>query len=155
MWVSNKGLYINCAVSRFIGVDYNGKPEIELQIENQDAPTTAALLSSRTTNEDNSNVVQQNFHNLLSAETSQLIHGVVVKRIWKRSRLPKQTLEAIWDLVDFRKDGTLNKPEFLVGMWLVDQCLYGRKLPKKVDGTVWNSLGNVGLNVVLKKKGRR
>ena len=155
LWVSNKGLYINCAVSRFIGVDYNGKPEIELQIENQDAPTTAALLSSRTTNEDNSNVVQQNFHNLLSAETSQLIHGVVVKRIWKRSRLPKQTLEAIWDLVDFRKDGTLNKPEFLVGMWLVDQCLYGRKLPKKVDGTVWNSLGNVGLNVVLKKKGRR
>lgn len=155
LWASNRGLYINSAVTRFIGVDYNGKPDIELQIEYQDPSTTAALLSSRATNEDNPNAVHQNFHNLLSAETSQLIHGVVVRRIWKRSRLPKQTLEAIWDLVDFRKDGTLNKPEFLVGMWLVDQCLYGRKLPKKVDNTVWNSLGNVGLNVVLKKKGRR
>ncbi|CUM47824.1 Increased rDNA silencing protein 4 [Debaryomyces fabryi] len=155
LWTSNKGLYVNSAVTRFIGVDYNGKPDIEQQIENQDPSTAAALLSSRATNEDNPTTVHQNFHNLLSAETSQLIHGVVVRRIWKRSRLPKQTLEAIWDLVDFRKDGTLNRPEFLVGMWLVDQCLYGRKLPKKVDNTVWNSLGNVGLNVVLKKKGRR
>ena len=55
----------------------------------------------------------------------------MVKRIWKRSRLPSDTLEKIWNLIDFRRDGTLNKNEFLVGMWLVDQCLYGRKLPKK------------------------
>lgn len=155
LWVSNKGLYINCAVTKFKGIDYDGKSDSELPTDNQDAPTTAALLSARTTNEDNTNAVHENFHGLLYTETSQLIHGVVVKRIWKRSRLPKQTLEAIWNLVDFRKDGTLNKPEFLVGMWLVDQCLYGRKLPKKVDSTVWNSLGNVGLNVVLKKKGKR
>ena len=95
------------------------------------------------------------FHNLDSADTNQLVLGVVVQRIWQRSRLPLETLSQIWNLVDYRKDGSLNKPEFIVGMWLVDQCLYGRKLPKKVDNEVWSSLENIGLNVVLKKRAKK
>ena len=38
-------------------------------------------------------------------------------------------------------DGTLTCDEFIVGMWLVDQCLYGRKIPKIVPITVWETIG--------------
>lgn len=94
-------------------------------------------------------------HSLKKADRNQLILGAVVKRIWNRSRLPGDILEQIWNLVDFRRDGTLNKNEFLVGMWLVDQCLYGRKLPKKIEPIVWDSLGGIGVNVNLSLNSRR
>ncbi|KAI5952899.1 IRS4 [Candida jiufengensis] len=90
-------------------------------------------------------------HNLDDVEINQLILGCVVKRIWNRSRLPNDILQQIWNLVDFRRDGSLNKNEFIVGMWLVDQCLYGKKLPKKLEPIVWESLGGIGVNVNLKK----
>lgn len=154
LWASNRGLYINSAVTRLIGIDYDNISTTELD-HTKDVPAAAAKSSSTSSSLDPTNMDHENFHGLVSTETTQLIHGVVVKRIWKRSRLPRETLENIWNLVDFRKDGTLNKPQFIVGMWLVDQCLYGRKLPKKIDSEVWNSLGNVGLNVVLKKKNKR
>ncbi|KAI5948956.1 IRS4 [Candida theae] len=91
-------------------------------------------------------------HSLKNADVNQLILGAVVKRIWNRSRLPSDVLEQIWNLVDFRRDGSLNKNEFLVGMWLVDQCLYGRKLPKKIEPVVWDSLGGIGVNVNLNSR---
>ncbi|CAK7898876.1 increased rDNA silencing protein 4 [[Candida] anglica] len=158
LWVSNKGLYMSSVVTRLTGVDYSKKEEEIAQdrvLTEEETSLQAARLSTKVTKDINSQVDPQNFHNLLSVEIGQLMHGVVVKRIWKRSKLPNETLEAIWNLVDFRHDGSLNKPEFLVGMWLVDQCLYGRKLPKKVDAVVWDNLGSIGVNVVVKKKGRR
>jgi hypothetical protein len=148
VWVSNKGLYLRLVVTRLVGVDYDAEPDMATPTE--EMSLRAAQLLSKLENQD-----AEDFHGLVSADLNQLIHGVVVRRLWQRSRLPDETLEAVWNLVDFRKDGTLNKPEFLVGMWLVDQCLYGRKLPKTVDPIVWDSLGSIGLNVVVKKKGRR
>jgi hypothetical protein len=38
-------------------------------------------------------------------------------------------------------DGTLTCDEFVVGMWIIDQCLYGRKLPKIIPLTVWETIG--------------
>lgn len=38
-------------------------------------------------------------------------------------------------------DSTLTYEEFIVGMWLIDQCLYGRKLPKSIPVTVWETIG--------------
>lgn len=154
VFASNKGLYINCVITKLRGVSYEAKLDEKQKNEAADASSTAAKLSSQANKETQNNDFEA-FHNWNSVDIDQLIHGVVVKRIWVRSKLPLDTLEAIWNLVDFRNDGTLNKPEFIVGMWLVDQCLYGRKLPKKVESSVWNSLGNIGLNVVIKKKGKR
>lgn len=148
VWVSNKGLYMRLVVTRLVGVDYDAEPGMSAPAE--EMSLRAAQLLSKLESQD-----AEDFHGLVSADLNQLIHAVVVRRLWQRSRLPAETLEAVWNLVDFRKDGTLNKPEFLVGMWLVDQCLYGRKLPKNVDPIVWDSLGSIGLNVVVKKKGRR
>lgn len=162
VWVSNKGLYINKVVTRLEGVDYNKNYSEEEErkkqkaLQEQDALELAARLSSaaEACNTETMEEHIQERHGLKQADPHELIHGIIVKRIWRRSRLPRETLAAVWDLVDFRKDGTLNKIEFVVGMWLVDQCLYGRKLPKKVDELVWSSLGNIGINVVIRKKRR-
>lgn len=65
---------------------------------------------------------------------------LVVRDIWRRSRLPDDVLEEIWDLVDGEKSGTLSREEFVVGLWLIDQRLKGRKLPVRVSESVWFSV---------------
>lgn len=72
----------------------------------------------------------------------------------KQSELPisglqdsqrKKSDSTTYDLLDTDRnlfdDGTLTCDEFIVGMWLVDQCLYGRKIPKIVPITVWETIG--------------
>lgn len=66
--------------------------------------------------------------------------NLVVRDIWNRSRLPPHVLSSIWELVDSRGVGRLTKEEFVVGMWLIDQRLKGRKMPPKVGETVWASV---------------
>lgn len=68
------------------------------------------------------------------------VSNIVVRDIWNRSRLPPFELENVWDLVDSTSTGRLGKEEFVVGMWLIDQRLKGRKLPVKVSETVWASV---------------
>jgi len=81
------------------------------------------------------------------------VSNLVVRDIWTRSRLPYTVLEEIWDLVDREHLGRLNKDEFVVGMWLIDQRLKGRKLPVKVRESVWQSARGVyGLKVPAFKK---
>ncbi|GAB7363993.1 hypothetical protein MBLNU230_g4553t1 [Neophaeotheca triangularis] len=71
---------------------------------------------------------------------SDEVSSIVARDLWLRSRLPTQTLETIYDLVNTRKSHQLSKEEFVVGLWLVDQRLKGRKLPTKVGETVWASV---------------
>ena len=68
------------------------------------------------------------------------VSNIVIRDLWSRSRLPESTLEMIWDLVDNENVGRLGKEEFVVGMWLIDQRLKGRKLPTKVTESVWASV---------------
>jgi len=79
--------------------------------------------------------------------------NLVARDIWSRSRLPEQVLEEIWFLVDRREVGRLKKEEFVVGLWLIDQRLKGRKLPPRVGDSVWSSvtgLGTRGVKVRVK-----
>ena len=66
--------------------------------------------------------------------------NVVVRDIWSRSRLPSEVLEEVWDLVDVRGDGKLEREEFVVGFWLIDSRLRGNKLPSKVSESMWASV---------------
>ena len=66
--------------------------------------------------------------------------NVVVRDIWSRSRLPSDVLEEVWDLVDVRGDGKLEREEFVVGFWLIDSRLRGNKLPSKVSESMWASV---------------
>lgn len=65
---------------------------------------------------------------------------IFVRDIWRRSRLPDDVLEEIWNLVNTTGQGALGKEEFVVGMWLIDQRLKGRKLPARVSESVWGSV---------------
>lgn len=65
--------------------------------------------------------------------------NLVVRDIWSRSRLPADELAEVWDLVDRSGGGSLAKEEFVVGLWLIDQRLRGRKLPARVGESVWES----------------
>ena len=73
-------------------------------------------------------------------EAQDSVNNLVVRDIWARSKLSSSMLAEVWDLVDTRGDGRLSREEFVVGMWLVDQCLKGRKLPVKVSESVWSSV---------------
>ncbi|KAL8837504.1 MAG: hypothetical protein Q9170_002497 [Blastenia crenularia] len=75
----------------------------------------------------------------LSIDASNGVLNIVARDIWSRSRLPSDVLEETWELVDSSRTGLLSKEEFVVGMWLVDQGLKGRKLPVKVSNSVWYS----------------
>ncbi|PHH73255.1 hypothetical protein CDD83_4782 [Cordyceps sp. RAO-2017] len=83
---------------------------------------------------------------------SEYVANVVVRELWRRSRLPEDELAEVWELVDRRARGTLSRPEFVVGMWLIDQRLRGRKLPQKISDSLWGSANGL---VVLTPKTRR
>lgn len=63
------------------------------------------------------------------------VANVVVHDIWSRSRLEPEILSDIYDLVDREAKGRLTRDEFVVGTWLVDHSLRGRKLPLRKDLT--------------------
>ncbi|KAI0005722.1 hypothetical protein F4779DRAFT_597852 [Xylariaceae sp. FL0662B] len=76
-------------------------------------------------------------------DAGDLVVNLVVRDMWSRSRLPLDELAEVWDLVDSRKAGVLDRAEFVVGMWLIDQRLRGRKIPRKVSDSVWGSAKGV------------
>jgi hypothetical protein len=77
---------------------------------------------------------------------------LVTRELWQRSRLPEHELEEVWDLVDSRGVGRLRREEFVVGMWLIDQRLKGRKLPVRVSDSVWGSVRNpAGVKIRVKR----
>ena len=87
----------------------------------------------------------------VSREVESQVSNIVARDIWNRSRLPGAVLETVWDLVDEEGLGRLSKERFMVGMWLIDQRLKGRKLPPRVSDSVWSSVrGLEGLK--LRKK---
>ncbi|KAK3401263.1 hypothetical protein B0T20DRAFT_477375 [Sordaria brevicollis] len=81
---------------------------------------------------------------------ADLVVNIVVRDIWSRSRLPVDELAEVWDLVDRKKTGALDKQEFVVGMWLIDQRLKGRKIPTVVGEGVWESARDRVVSVNVK-----
>ena len=85
---------------------------------------------------------------LLDADSSDAVSNIVVRDIWKRSRLPDDVLEEVWSLVESRGSAKLDKAEFVIGMFLIDQRLKGNKLPFKVSDSIWSSVRHLsGINV--------
>ena len=76
----------------------------------------------------------------MDTDSSDSVLNLVVRDIWSRSRLPNDVLADIWDLVDIQGGDRLKRNEFVVGMWLIDQRLKGRKLPLTVSESLWNSV---------------
>lgn len=127
LWATNRGLYLG---------------QVVVPLRDQSLLLHGALTAALRAN----NTVQE--------EVPHLMLGAVVALLWTRSRLPQETLRQVWLLVDRHGDGCLDKDEFVVGTWLVDQCLYGRKLPREVSSDVWGSVLRMNVNVVIKGKRR-
>ena len=68
-------------------------------------------------------------------EQEDLIHNYTTRELWQRSRLPDRVLEQVWAYVDTGGKGALTREEFALGMWLVDGCLAGRKVPSAVNSS--------------------
>lgn len=127
---------------------------------NNDNNDTSRRSSSSTTTNNNDKDLPKFLHTKyyrLYRDPKEDIHGYIVRELWRRSRLGDEILARIWDLVDRNYDCTLDREGFLVGMWLVDQCLYGRKLPTQIDYEVWKSVSrlNVTVDIRLGKKKKR
>ncbi|KAL9016066.1 MAG: hypothetical protein Q9185_006571 [Variospora sp. 1 TL-2023] len=100
----------------------------------------------------NKGLLIQSYGNELSRDVDlgNAVLNIVVRDVWSRSKLSKDILEEVWNLVTINRDtgGLLSREEFVVGMWLVDQRLKGRKLPAKVSDSVWFSArGLTGIKV--------
>ena len=76
----------------------------------------------------------------MDADASESVLNLVVRDIWSRSRLPNDVLANIWDLVSIGGGDRLDRSEFIVGMWLIDQRLKGRKVPSMISERLWRSV---------------
>ena len=79
--------------------------------------------------------------------------NLLVKDIFSRSRLHTDVLEELYSLIDRKRNGGLERDEFVVGLWLIDQRLKGRKLPIRVSDSVWRSVSTLG-GIKVKKAGK-
>ncbi|KAL8683757.1 MAG: hypothetical protein Q9186_000243 [Xanthomendoza sp. 1 TL-2023] len=130
VWAANRGVLMDSSIY--------GYQNVKKSNHNSRASLPPALpLDSTTT----------------STTTANTVLNLIVRDIWSRSNLPGDVLEEVWDLVydsDSNSNGSsgLGKAEFVVGMWLIDQRLKGRKLPSRVSDSVWFSArGLTGVKV--------
>ncbi|CEJ04836.1 hypothetical protein RMCBS344292_18787 [Rhizopus microsporus] len=52
-----------------------------------------------------------------------ILNGEVAKNVFIRSGLPPAKLQAIWDLANTRKSGTLNQTEFIIAMHYIERTM--------------------------------
>ncbi|KAF9920061.1 Increased rDNA silencing protein [Linnemannia zychae] len=71
--------------------------------------------------------------------SSEYIEGSKVHAIYVRSRLDSPTLAQIWDLVDVDNAGKLNKAQFCMGLYLIDERLATGLIPLEVSDELWVS----------------
>jgi len=165
LWATNRGIHVP-----FLYPDEEDDPDSDSESDEEDSESDESDLEESDHEDPGEPLQSKSVENTPQAGTkqqqqqqhvhhtavheddrTQSIHGIVVRSLWRRSRLSDDTLRQIWDLVDRRGDGCLDREGFLVGMWLVDQCLYGRKLPLKIDDTIWHSVGRLNVRVKIRK----
>ncbi|CED84168.1 Synaptic vesicle protein EHS-1 and related EH domain proteins [Phaffia rhodozyma] len=73
---------------------------------------------------------------LAEREREGRLVGAVVKGIWEKSRLEKETLQRIWESTDLNKQGSLNRQEFIIGMSLIDSELGRRRSSQMTGGMI-------------------
>jgi len=56
---------------------------------------------------------------------NNVVTDSTVKALWMQSGIPKSVLAKIWSFVNRKLDGLLEKSEFIVGMYIIDQYLNG------------------------------
>lgn len=142
VWASNRGLFLRP------GFAFK-HPETLRRPSPAPSQRSAAMEDGESTDEETAMLrqIQQSRAPDGTPEADYVVN-VVVRDLWSRSRLPPDELAEVWDLVDRKKEGVLGKQEFVVGMWLIDQRLRGRKIPARVSESVWESAMGMGMKVL-------
>ncbi|KAF8941904.1 Increased rDNA silencing protein [Haplosporangium gracile] len=70
----------------------------------------------------------------------EYLEGTKIYAIYVRSRLDSPTLAQIWDLVDIDNAGRLNKAQFCMGLYLIDERLGTGLIPLEVSDELWVSV---------------
>ncbi|OUM65951.1 hypothetical protein PIROE2DRAFT_59674 [Piromyces sp. E2] len=94
--------------------------------------------SNNSSNNDCAIEIQQNFKISMPSDNisrysnvfvqvaeNNLVTDSTVKALWIQSGISKSVLAKIWTFVNRKLDGLLEKSEFIVGMYLIDQYLNG------------------------------
>lgn len=140
IWVSNKNRYLEM-------LPWYGNKQEKNDLES-DINCMSAASSGLNMDKD----IGDSVHTNKDDYEEDLMVNFVAYEIYNRSNLPPKVLKKIYDLIDIRQDGALNKQSFIVGMWLIDQCLYGKKLPDKVPDLVWTSVDKMVIGVDISHK---
>ncbi|EAQ91148.1 hypothetical protein CHGG_03083 [Chaetomium globosum CBS 148.51] len=143
VWASNRGLFL--------------RPGWAAQYQNTTTATTGGASPTQQGHGPGTGEETQHQTRDQAVEASRASHGaeaelvvnVVARDIWSRSRLPADELAEVWDLVDRGARGALGRDEFVVGLWLIDQRLRGRKIPARVSQSVWDSAAGGYQGVVV------
>jgi hypothetical protein len=61
------------------------------------------------------------------------LSGDEVRAIWLKSGLDIRSLGLIWNLADLDDDGRMNRREFCLGMFIIDEKLRGCTIPTQLD----------------------
>lgn len=69
---------------------------------------------------------QRNGKGTAQDEGDVRLNGLVVRRIWLRSRLEGAFLRAVWEACDGERRGSLGGDAFCKGMWAIDEKLRRR-----------------------------
>lgn len=72
------------------------------------------------------------------------LSGDKAKDIFLKARLPNQTLGEIWGLCDRNASGSLEKPEFIMAMYLIQLSMTGNSalatIPQSLSQDLWNAV---------------
>ncbi|KAF9432541.1 Increased rDNA silencing protein [Entomortierella beljakovae] len=75
-----------------------------------------------------------------SITTGEYIKGAEVYAVYVRSRLDSKTLAQIWEMVDVDSAGRLNRAQFCMGLYLIDERLASGLIPLEVSDELWVSV---------------
>ncbi|KAI8378906.1 hypothetical protein BD560DRAFT_487807 [Blakeslea trispora] len=77
----------------------------------------------------------QSFH-----PVNNILSGEQAKQAFMRSNLPPTTLQAIWNLADTRRSGSLNQTEFIIAMHYIERAMKGAvQLPASLPPNLYAS----------------
>lgn len=136
LWASNKGLLMDYLPSLTSGPRFTEVDRHERKL---------AVLSTHLAS---SGYIQEGVRNPSTDSPGDFVLNIIVRDLWRRSRLPDDELAEVWDLVDQTGRGMLTRHEFVIGLWVIDQRLKGRKIPTRIQESVWDS----ARGVIIRKK---
>lgn len=144
LWASNKGL-----LSEHVSPTSTSSTDAVHPVARRDVRLTSTPYPTSFGGSDGGNV-------------SGYVLNIIVRDIWRRCRLPDDELAEVWDLVANDTDSgnrgvadpvdRLDKQQFVVGTWIIDQRLRGRKIPAKVSASVWDSAKGVRVSAPKSSK---